>query len=115
MQSVAQFKDYVERRQESRERTSRRVTISNLAHLQQPFDGQIIDSSFSGMKLTVRTPLDVSASLAIEWEDTCALVDVVYCVEENNQYLVGVRTSYIILDRRRTPHSPEMKSRRKSN
>ncbi len=102
VQSALHLSDFIERRRETRERISRRVTVTNLAQLKLPYPGRIADTSFSGLKLCLGKPVDTAASLSIEWEDTCVLGDVAYCIEDNAGFLVGVKTNYIILDRTRS-------------
>ncbi len=101
VQAALQYNNFTERRRESRERISRRVTISDLAQLQLHFSGQIVDSSHSGMKLALNKPLHAASSLAVEWDDTCVLADVAYCIRERGRYFVGLKTNYVIQDRTR--------------
>ncbi len=104
------MKGFKERRREPRERFCKQVVVTNLAQLNLPFPGRAVDSSESGLRLTLATPLEAGASLAIEWDDTCVLADVVYCVGNGDSFLVGVRTNYVILDRTHSCNesTPEM-------
>jgi len=114
VQLAAQLMNCGERRREVRERISTRVTISDLANLKEPFPGRMVDTSTSGVRLAVSKPVKAAASLAVEWDDTCVLGDVAYCIADNDTYLVGVKTNYVIFDRTRFHRSHNLDLRRKS-
>ncbi len=114
VQSAVSLNVPKERRRELREDHLRRVTVTNLAQLKVPFAGRVVESSFSGMKLTLGQPVRAGSSLAIEWDDTCVLGDVVYCIEDSAKYLTGIKTNYVILDRTRFHRSHEIASRRRN-
>ena len=115
LQAAVYMKNLKERRREHRESAQRRVTITNLAQLKVPFPGKIVDTSNSGLKMVVSKPLQSGASLAIEWDDTCVLGDVVYCSETELKYTVGVRTNYVIFDRTPYHRARAFADKRKNN
>jgi hypothetical protein len=88
-----------DRRCELRGVAGQAVTITVLPHMDVCIPGYLTDISSLGLGLKLAWPIGSRASFAIEWGDTLALAEVVYCIEDDSKYHVGLRTSYIVLDR----------------
>ncbi len=62
--------------------------------------GRLSDISESGMGLILRMPVAVGSSVAVEWGEVIAFADVVHCgPAQDSSYRLGLKTSYIVLDR----------------
>jgi len=88
-----------DRRCESREKVSQVVTIAELSVMEFSIPGALTDISTSGAGLELDWPIPAGAFLAVEWDDTLVLAEVLYCTSGGLQYRAGLRINYIILDR----------------
>jgi hypothetical protein len=88
-----------DRRQEIREQSDQQVTITVLSAREISFGGYLIDISRCGMGLLTTQELNRGATLGVEWGETIIIAEVVRCCKEVTRYHVGLRISYIILDR----------------
>ncbi len=90
-------------RSDAREASGLSVTVISLPSRDLSAVGTILDISRSGVGLRIGRPLKPGASMALTWDDTIILAEVVYCIKEEKNYRAGLKTSYIILDRTGTP------------
>ncbi len=89
-------------RSESRDSSGRAVTITILPAMEASMPAHLLDISSSGAGLILEWPLNPGASVAVEWDDTVVLAEVVHCSGSDGYYHAGLKTSFIIIDRTKT-------------
>jgi hypothetical protein len=86
----------VERRQESRFKISRTITVKVLHHLPGPslgkyFEAEVVDVSGSGMRLLLPFAVPCGAPVEIRDESLLILGEVCHCAWEQGNYAAGIR------------------------
>ncbi len=92
---------YEERRRHSRTRLNQRVFVTVLGKVMRSLRARLVDYSYNGLGLEVTANVKPGLVLAVEWDGTIVLGEVVYCRAGASQrvFHAGIRTDYIILDR----------------
>jgi hypothetical protein len=94
--------DIVDQRRESRKSLDLGVIVTCLSMLETSVAGRLRDISEFGLGLTLGVPMTVGTTVAVEWDETVALGQIVYCCagpQGGSNYDVGFRADYIIIDR----------------
>ncbi len=96
-------RDFVDRRREERKSLDVHVTLTCLSTPAPPLTAQLTDISTFGLGLKLQQPILVGNTVAVEWNSTVALGEIVYCGsadgDGSSNYQAGIRTDYLIIDR----------------
>ncbi len=92
---------YEERRRYSRTRLNHRVVVTVLGKVMRSLRARLEDYSYNGLGLEVTADVKPGLVMAVEWDGTIVLGEVIYCRAGASQrvFHAGIRTDYIILDR----------------
>jgi len=87
-----------DQRRDQRHQLNQSATVNVLGTGSQVLHGEIQNISNGGTQIRLGQPLRYASLVAIDYDDTRLLGEVVYCAQQQAGWLVGIRIEHTLLE-----------------